>query len=162
MSVGPVTTGNSGDIYLFNGAFRAQEGILSYLGITNESSRGSQLRIKSSVLESAALSGGTSNIGTNAIGDGWFVLGVTVYVTTLITASGGGASFSIGDGTDADHWGAGIVFTAGTVTTSADFTAAPGFFASAANIVLTVNTGAFTAGKVRAAIHYIDFTALLS
>ncbi len=156
-----ISQGNSGDIYQWNGAIHAQGGFKSFLEIINESVRGSKLRIKSHVVESAALSGATSNIGTNSISDGWFVLGVAVYVTTLIT-SAAAVSFSVGDGSDADKWGAGIVFTAGTATTSADFTESPSLYTSATNIVLTPNTGTFTGGKVRAAIHYIDITALLS
>ena len=160
MGVGPLVEGESTDKKVFQGDHYAKSyQAMNGGSITLEAERGAKLRIKTFTVESAALSGATANIGTNSISAGWYVFGVTTIVTTLITASGGGASFKIGDGSDDDKWGAGIAFALGTQTTNANFTAGPSLYTANTNIVLTVNTGAFTAGKVRATIAYFDMTA---
>lgn len=99
---------------------------------------------------------GASSSASNLIPAGAFVLGVTARVITAIT---GASAFTIGDGSDADKWGAGIALTAGTTTTGAAFTAGPSHYAAATSVVLTATTSSFTAGKVRVTVHYIDFTA---
>lgn len=112
--------------------------------------------------DSQTLSGATYTF-TNLIPAGSIVVGVTIRVTTLITASGGGASFSIGDGSDVDRWGTGIAFAANTTTTGADFTIATvPHYAAATSVVLTVDVGAFTGGVVRATVHYLSLTAATS
>lgn len=155
-----ILIGTADDIHAYLGKLESQDSITGFEDIILESSPfGAKCRLKCAVEESAALSGATSNIGTSLIPDGAFVLGVAVRVTTLIT-SAAAVSFSVGDGTDADKWGAGLAFAVGTTNSSADFTAGPSLYASATNIVLTPNTGTFTGGKVRAAVFYIDITAL--
>lgn len=155
-----IVEGTADDVFHTMGDRTVQGLIKSFESVILEASPfGAKANLKYSVTESAALSGATSNIGTTIIPDGAFVLGVVVRVTTLIT-SAAAVSFSIGDGSDADKWGAGIAFPAGTTTTHADFTAGPSLYTSATNVVLTPNTGTFTGGKVRAAVFYIDFTAL--
>lgn len=90
---------------------------------------------------------------------GSIVLGVTIRVTTLITGDSG-VSLSIGDGTDADRWGTGIAFAAGTTTDGTDFTiTSVPIYAAATDIVLTPNAGAFTAGAVTITVHYFTTTA---
>jgi len=104
---------------------------------------------------SVTCSGATSS-ATDLIPAGAVVLGVTVRVTTLIT---GATTFTIGDGTDADKWGATIALTAGTTTSGASFTAAgPTLYAAATSVVLTATGSNFTAGAVRVTVHYYDFT----
>lgn len=94
------------------------------------------------------LSGATTS-ATNLIPAGTVVQGCVARVTTLIT-SGAATSFKIGDGSDDDKWGATIAFAAGTKTTSTNFTAAgPTLYTSDTSVVLTPNTGTFTAGAVR-------------
>jgi hypothetical protein len=99
----------------------------------------------------AAMSG-ASVTWTAAIPAGALVLGVTARVVTLIT---GATTFNIGDGTDADRWGASIALAKGTVTTGANFTiTSPVYYAAATNIVLTKNGNNFTAGAVKLTVYY--------
>ncbi len=106
---------------------------------------------------------GASGTATNLIPAGALVLGVTVRVTTLITSGDGSTSFTIGDGTDADAWGTGIVFTLGTTTTGSDFTisTAP-FYPTATSVVLTATGGTFSAGAARITAHIVTFTGATS
>lgn len=104
---------------------------------------------------SGALSGATVTL-SNARPAGSIIVGVTVRVTTTIT---GATSFSIGDGSDADRYGASIALTSGTTTTLASHTASPIEWLSAAgNIVLTANGSNFSGGVVRISVHYLDLT----
>jgi hypothetical protein len=106
--------------------------------------------------ELTALSGATVT-ATNLIPAGSFVVGVNVRVTTLIT---GATSFNIGDGSDADRWGATIAVGAGTTTSIVNYTANGfGQFAAANNVVLTANGSNFTAGAVRITVYYVSLTA---
>src|SRR5258707_687219 len=61
------------------------------------------------------MTGATSSI-TGLIPAKSLVFGVAIRVITAITASGGGASFTVGDGTTANLFANAIVFTAGTTT----------------------------------------------
>ena len=109
---------------------------------------------------SPALSSGSTYTFTNLIPAGSLVVGVTIRVNTLIT---GATSISIGDGTDADRWGAGIAVAAGTTTTLANATiTTPPIYAAATSVVLTAAGSDFTAGVVRATVHYISLTAATS
>jgi hypothetical protein len=67
---------------------------------------------------------------------------------------------SIGDGSDADRWGAGIV-TDGDVTWDlTDATASPGgWFISANDIVFTGNVAFENSGSLDVIVHYFDLTA---
>ena len=87
---------------------------------------------------------------------GSFVLGVTARVTTLVT---GATSFSIGDGTDVDAWGSGILVALGTSTSGSAFNVtAPAFYKTTTNVVLTAAGGNFVAGGViKLALHYVTF-----
>ena len=153
--------GAAGDINQFLGSVGADEGFKSILKYELESAHAAKLGIRSSEVGPTTLSGGTTNIGTHPITAGMFVLGVVIYVTTLIT---GCTSFKVGDGTDDDHWGATIALTAGTKTSSANFTAGPALFTGNTQIVLTAVGGgaSFSAGAVRAAVFYVDVAALAS
>lgn len=118
---------------------------------------GSFLKVQTATTTLSAMSGATVS-ATNLIPAGSIVLGVNTSVNTLITASGGGANFTIGDGTTADRWGSAVVFAAGTTTGIANYKAATALlqaYAAATSVVLTVNTGAFTAGAVRVTVYYI-------
>lgn len=86
--------------------------------------------------------------------------GAVVRVTEAIT---GATSFSIGDGSDADRFGATIAIAVDTVTTEASFTADPrGWSSSAINIVLTAAGSDFTGGKVRITVFYIEMDGATS
>lgn len=103
---------------------------------------------------------GASVTSTGLIPANALLLAMIVRVTTLIT---GATSFSIGDGTDVDRWGATIAVDAGTTTTQANYTAANAVGVSAlaaTDIVLTANGANFTAGAVRVTVYYVDAAAL--
>ena len=105
-------------------------------------------------------SSGATCTAANLIPAGSLVLGVDTRVTTLIT---GATSYSIGDGTDADRWGAGIAVAAGTTSGIANFTiASPVYYAAATSIVLTAAGSDFTAGVIRITVHYISITPATS
>lgn len=104
---------------------------------------------------------GATGVATNLIPAGSLVLGVVARVTTLITSGDGSTSFTIGDGTTADLWGTGIVFTAGTTTTGTNFKSGknPLTYPSATSITLTATAGTFSAGAVELVVYYVSFTA---
>lgn len=95
---------------------------------------------------------------SNIIPAGSLVLGVTVKVTSTFSNTSL-TSFTIGDGSDADRWGATIALTAGTQTTGANFTGTqPAFFASATSVVLTGTGANFAAnGEAIVRVFYIAF-----
>lgn len=97
---------------------------------------GAKLRVRE-VGGVQTLSSGATVTFTGLIPANTWCWGVVVEVLELI--GGTLASFDVGDGSDADRWGAAVGLTAGTRTTSDDFTAADsmGFFGVAAvNVVL--------------------------
>jgi hypothetical protein len=106
------------------------------------------------ILQSTTLAGATTDAAT-AIPIGT-VLAVSCRVTTLITASGGGASFSVGDGSTANKFGGSLPFTLGT--TNRGHVGPTGYYSGTDPVRFTVNTGAFTAGAVRSVIWYLEFT----
>ena len=115
--------------------------------------------LSSAETEITGMSGATAT-ASNIIPAGSLVVGVSIRVTTLVTSGDGGTSFTIGDGTDADRWGTGIAFTAGTTTDIADFTiTSPVYYTAATSVVLTPNSGTFSAGAVRVVVFYWDITA---
>lgn len=103
---------------------------------------------------------GTSTI-SSVIPAGAVVLGVTCRVDSTI--SGAGAStFSLGDGTDADLYGTGIAFAAGTTIDETDYTASPltqAWSASSGDLIMTANAGQFDAGSITCCSHYFVTSA---
>lgn len=113
-------------------------------------------------LEGAITGTGATISASNLIPAGTVVMGCVLNVTTAFTGSGL-SSFTIGDGTDADRWGATIALAAGTKTTSANFTAAgPVNYTSATSVVLTGTGGSFATGAARVTCYGYRFTAPLS
>lgn len=97
---------------------------------------------------------GATVTASNLVAAKNYLLGVVIRVTEAIT---GATSFSIGDGSDADRFGATIAITLGTTTSEANFTASPvGFLSSALSVVLTAAGADFTDGKVRITAFYIE------
>lgn len=98
----------------------------------------------------------------NLIPAGSMVVGVTTRVTTAVTGSSGFTGFSIGDGTDADRWGANVApgLNETTDLTDCTITSIP-IYSSATSIILTQVGGATfnTGGVVRVTVHYISLTA---
>lgn len=153
------------DNYQVDGSLYARDGI--YIGTANDSGLAT---FTTKVITSPALSGATYTF-TNAIPAGSVVWGVTARVITTIT--GPGATWGIGESTSlANKWGSGLALTAGTTTSATDWaqtviigaaetnnTIYPYFYKAATSIVLTPNSGSFTAGVVKIAIHYATFGA---
>jgi hypothetical protein len=87
------------------------------------------------------------------------IVGVTGRVTKVLVGAGL-TTFSVGDGSDADRYGAALVKTLGTTFDFSTSTADPReWLAAAGNIVFTGAAGIFTSGEIRLDIHYIDLTA---
>lgn len=142
------------------GAFAFQEATIvsstDALSLAPTNANGSLISVKKATELLSGLSGATAT-STNLIPDGALVLAVVTRVTTAIT---GATSFDIGDGVDADRWGATIAVAAGTTSGHADYTATTvQIFTSANSIVLTANGSNFTGGAVRVTVYYIDATA---
>ena len=123
---------------------------------------GSATNVQKATTSLTTNSGIGTATATNLIPAGSLVIGIDARITTVI-AGAGMASFSIGDGSDADRWGTGIALAAGTTVTLADATinAAP-IYAAATSVVLTANAGQFDSGVIRLTVHYLSLTAATS
>lgn len=117
---------------------------------------GFQIKVATATLVGAASA--TITTGTTLIPAGSLVLGVTVTVTSTFSNTSL-TSMNLGDGSDADRWGATIALTAGTQTTGANFTGTqPAFFASATAMVATGVGADFAAnGSMLVRAYYISF-----
>jgi hypothetical protein len=124
------------------------------------SDNGASANIKTASALLSAVSG-ASVTSTGLIPDGAFVLGVTTRITTSLGTSNGTTGYTVGDGTDADRWGAITGTAAGTTSTNADATASfIGAFTAANDVVITATTGNFDGtGAIRVTVLYIDTTA---
>jgi hypothetical protein len=120
---------------------------------------GSKLRYRE-IVALPTLTGATVTITGHIPAKTW-CWGVVVEILDPIT--GTLTTFDIGDGSDVDRWGAAIVLTAGTRTTSTSFTAANsfGFFTTTAVDVVLDADGAntFSGGSIRVAALISDITA---
>lgn len=83
---------------------------------------------------------------------------LSLRVTEAVTFSGGGTTFDVGDGSDADMFAGAVAAALGTTKTPADRTADPNG-AAAKDVALTPDAGAFTDGEVRAFVYYRLVTA---
>jgi len=122
---------------------------------------GAALNIKVNSVSDATDSGAGTQVLTGVIPAGVTCLAVTCRVTTVIVGAGA-ASFSLGDGTDADLYGAGIAFAAGTTVDHTDYTASPltqAWSDSAGDLTLTANAGQFDSGNITCSCFYLDTTA---
>lgn len=104
---------------------------------------------------------GATISASNLIPAGSLVLGVTVRVLSTFSNTSL-TSFNVGDGSDADRWGATVALTAGTQTTGANFTGTqPAFFASNTSVVLTGVGANFAAnGSAQVKVYYLTFPGL--
>lgn len=120
---------------------------------------GVSANIKYATATVAAAAGATVT-ATNLIPDGAFLLGVVTRITVTLGNGGGTTGYQIGDGSDADRWGAIAARTAGTTSSNADATAAfTGSFIAANSVVLTAVGGNFDGtGTFRVTVMYIDLT----
>lgn len=118
-----------------------------------------QLKLAIKYAEATVVGAAAATItATNLIPAKSIVLGVNCRVlSTFSNASL--TSFNIGDGTTANLWGATIPLTAGTKTSSADYTASGAtlrWFGSANNVVLTGVGANFAAnGSARLEVIYL-------
>jgi hypothetical protein len=112
-----------------------------------------RLAIKT-IRESTGTLSGATYTSTATIPAHAVLIGVTTNVTTVIT---GATSYSVGDGTDVDLWGATIGVADGSQSRTADFTAigATGAATAARNVVLTANGSNFSGGIVEICLHYL-------
>lgn len=127
-------------------------------------STGTALNSKVNCVTDATDSGAATQVLTGVIPAGVVSKAVTCYVNTVIVGSGA-ASFSLGDGTDADLYGTGIAFAAGTTVTHADYTASPAtqaWSSSAGDLTLTANAGQFDSGNITCCSFYDDTTGASS
>lgn len=109
------------------------------------------IAIESSV-DSQNVTGATMSYAV--IPAGVLVLAVLVRVIVAVT---GPTDFDVGDGTDADKWGAAIPIALSTVTDATDYTVAtPTYYTAATNVVLTANGGNFATGTVEVVAMYIN------
>lgn len=94
----------------------------------------------------ATLSGvtGASVTATGLIPDGAVLVGLTSKVTTGLGTTNGTTGYQLGDGSDADRWGAAAAVIAGTTTDNRDWTAGTiQAFTSAQDVVVTAVGGNF-------------------
>jgi hypothetical protein len=125
----------------------------SYVSSTNYQ----RMTIKTVREVSSTLSGATFT-SVNTIPAYAVLIGVTTRVNTAIT---GATTYSVGDGTDVDLWGASIAVAANSQSQSSNFTAAgaTGAATAARNVVLTANGSNFTGGVVEICFHYLTTEA---
>lgn len=113
--------------------------------------------LKSAKVTKSAVSGATVTC-TGLIPAGAFLIGVTTRVNTALGAGGGTTGYTVGDGSDADLWGAAAAVAAGTQTKSSDFTAAGAakLYTAAQDVVLTAVGGNFNGtGAIEVVAHYL-------
>lgn len=125
-------------------------GVVAHLA---NSLKGAKANIEYSETE-LTLSGATTT-ATGLYPAKCYQLGVVARVTQAITGASGS---NIGDGSDADRYGANVGVAKDTVTSEANFTASPvGWSASAGNVVCTALTSDYTGGKIRLTAFYLTY-----
>jgi hypothetical protein len=102
---------------------------------------------------------GATMTWSNCIPAGATVFSVTTRVTTIL-AGAGLTSFAVGDGTDADRWGATLNIAAGSTSdgSNATITSIP-CYPALTSVVITANGGNFTSGALRVSLHIRYSTA---
>jgi hypothetical protein len=132
---------------------------VSSLPITNVNGQATNLK---QATVSLSITAAATVTATNLIPAGSVVIGVTTRVTTAVTGDAGFTGFSVGDGTDADRWGANLTPTINETSDGTDctITSVP-IYGAATSVVLTqVGGSTFSAGGVvRITVHYISLTA---
>lgn len=108
---------------------------------------------------STTLSGlsGASATATGLIPDGAIVVGVSTRVTVALGTDNSTSGYTVGDGSDADRWGAVTGTAVGTSSNNTDWTGTTvQAFTSAANVVLTAAGGNFDGrGAIEITVDYL-------
>lgn len=111
------------------------------------------------------VSGSGATLTTSGLSpDNAFLLGVTARVTTADGGGGSATGMDVGDGADADRFGAAIALAAGTTVDLEDQTADPTGFITGGGFEITLTAvggvgGTFDSIGVRVIAHYIKLTA---
>jgi hypothetical protein len=139
---------------LDNGTSGAQS--LHYYGRRASSTDYHRGAIASSMTTLSAVSG-ASVTATGLIPDGAIVVGVTTKVTTALGTTNGTTGYTVGDGSDADRWGAITGTAAGTSSDNRDWTATTvQAFTSAQDVVITATGGNFDGtGVIDVCVFYL-------
>lgn len=169
MATGPIIIGSAGDIHQFAGDIVSD----GKLNLTSGGSVGPVLLQQfqcshgpvglyyTKMVQSAALVGATANVGTDFIPANTMPLFISLYNTTLVTLAAG-TTYTAGDGTTADLFGALLPLAVGDTGNKWKTLTSPKWYATATQLVLTGTGGAFTAGVVRAGMVYLQGGRLLS
>jgi hypothetical protein len=112
-----------------------------------------RLAIKTKSITLSALSGASVATTGGFIPDGAVLVGLTTRVSTAIT---GATGYDIGDGSDADRWGANVGIALNTSSDNRDWTAGTiECFTAAQEVTLTAVGSNFTGGAVVIVAHYL-------
>jgi hypothetical protein len=129
--------------------------------VVKNGSNSSQIKLKTASENLTCNSGAGTQVSSTFVPANSLVVGLTARITTELAGSGM-TTFSIGDGTDVDLFGAGIALAAGTLVNVGDWTASPMTYAksgSASAITLTADAGQFDSGVIRLVVYYYSLTA---
>lgn len=115
-----------------------------------------RLAIKTARATLASVSGATVT-ATGIIPDGAIVVGVTTKVTVSLGTGGGTTGYNVGDGSDADRWGAIVGTASGTSSDNTNWTATTvQAFTAASDIVITAVGGNFNGtGTIYVSVQYL-------
>jgi hypothetical protein len=112
-----------------------------------------RLTIKTKAVTLSALSGASVATTGGFIPDGAVLVGLTTRVSTAIT---GATGYDIGDGSDADRWGANVGIALNTSSDNTNWTAGTiECFTAAQEVTLTAVGSNFTGGAVVIVAHYL-------
>jgi hypothetical protein len=112
-----------------------------------------RLAIKTKAVTLSGLTGASVATTGGFIPDGAVLVGLTTRVSTAIT---GATGYDIGDGSDADRWGANIGFALNTSSDNTNWTAGTiECFTAAQEVTLTAVGSNFTGGAVVIVAHYL-------
>jgi hypothetical protein len=112
-----------------------------------------RLAIKTKAVTLSALSGASVATTGGFIPDGAVLVGLTTRVSTAIT---GATGYDIGDGSDADRWGANVAIALNTSSDNTNWTATTiQCFTAAQEVTLTAVGSNFTGGAVVIVAHYL-------
>lgn len=127
------------------------------LHVHGEGARG-RLVISSNTVTDDTDSGAGTQVLTGVIPAGVTCVQISCHVDVVIVGAGA-STFDLGDGTDADLYGAAIAFAAGTTVTHADYTAAVttnAWSATADDLTMTADAGQFDTGTISCTCHYLS------